>query len=302
MNTSFPIDTKFNLISTCLGNGKPIPQNWIPVSNLPMFILVGGMGVGKTTTVDSLINQGHPIHLLPNRRELTIDLIVSPQQRAEGKPARNLPRLERIPYIKRYQNRYPGGLAHAISHLSVASPCQGTLIFDGLRGASEINFAVNHLPLAYFIMLITPDIVRVQRLLERRDPYDKLGFKPPEVETLKELRDFVSLGVPDARRIFTPQEEQMLLDLVRNGEVEIADLADKLSLIWAERSLYDLEETLETVNTLAKHRSLVIDTTNYQPEIVLEKVLQFMDEFTTKEKYSNFFSFPNQRDYGRHNS
>ena len=136
-------------------------------------------GVGKSTTVQSLADEGLAFHLLPNRRLLTSRLIVAPLLREEGeenKKVQELSRMERLPYIRRYRKRHPGGMAHALSQWQIDPTQRGQLLlFDGLRGENEVRYAINALPLAKFVLLDAPDVIRAQRLLKRRDPYDQLG-------------------------------------------------------------------------------------------------------------------------------
>ena len=143
-----------------LGGGTPVPAGWQPISTLPLLILVGAMGAGKSTTVEALIDTGCQFRLLPNRRILTNLLIVAPLQREDKVPVQTLDRNGRLPYIRRFKKRHPAGLAYAISDLTIKpaeddQPCGRFLLFDGLRGDKEIEHIVDSLPLAQFAILDT---------------------------------------------------------------------------------------------------------------------------------------------------
>lgn len=246
----------------------------LSLTTQPLLILVGVTGVGKSTTVQALLDEGLAFHLLPNRRELTSRLIVAPLLEEEGKPIRELSRLERLPYVQRYRTRHPGGMAHALCQWQIEPAQQGQLfLFDGLRGENEIRYATKHLPLAKFIFLNAPDIIRLQRLLKRQDPYDQMGSRYQEQKAAR--YNFATLGVPEAATLFTPEQEQMLFTLVKQGAISLNDLQDKLRLMTIERRLYDPTATLAALNTFAPDRRLVIDTTRHTPRQVAQKIIDF---------------------------
>ena len=242
------------------------------ITTQPLLILVGVTGVGKSTTVQALIDEGLSFHLLPNRRVLTSRLIVAPLLKEEGQPIRELSRLERLPYISRYRARYPGGMAHALAQWQIEPAREGQLfLFDGLRGENEIRYAVNALPLATFIALETPDIIRLQRLLKRQDPYDQMGS--PHQDQLATPGCFAALGLPEAATMFTAQQEQALFARVQRAEIALSDLQDKLRLMTVERRLYDAKGTLAALRKIASNRTLVIDTTHHSPQQVARKII-----------------------------
>lgn len=240
----------------------------------PLLILVGVTGVGKSTTVQALINNGLAFHLLPNRRVLTSRLIVAPLLQEEGKAIRELSRMERLPYVRRYRTRYPGGMAHALSQWQIEPSQRGQLfLFDGLRGENEIRYAVGFNPLAKFVFLHAPDIIRIQRLLKRRDPYDQMASPNQNQDQSATRHRFATLGVPEAAALFSAEQEQALFALVQRGEISLNDLHDKLRLMTVERRLYDANATLAALERLAPDRTLVIDTTSHSPQQVAQKII-----------------------------
>jgi hypothetical protein len=85
------------------------------------------------------------------------------------------------------------------------------------------------------------------------------------------------MGVPIAESLFSAQEERELLDMARRGEINIAELADKLSLICAESDLYDLQATTEALLTIAPHRTIMVNTSLCEPEEVARQVIDFVE-------------------------
>ena len=87
-----------------------------------LLILVGLTGTGKTTTVNALHDQGGRFQLLPNRRELTDQLIIAHVQQQDGEalvPVTD--RAQRFAYTRRYREMHPGGMAYALGQYSVNS-------------------------------------------------------------------------------------------------------------------------------------------------------------------------------------
>ncbi|MFO7680283.1 MAG: hypothetical protein R6X34_09555 [Chloroflexota bacterium] len=88
--------------------------------HVPLLVLVGLTGTGKSTTVNALRNQGFPFRLLPNRRELTDQLIIPHMQELAGEPITPVPdRTERFTYTRRYRELFPGGMAQALEQLTI---------------------------------------------------------------------------------------------------------------------------------------------------------------------------------------
>jgi hypothetical protein len=174
------MSTEFELLADGIGVGRP-PAGWVAIVDMPVLILVGVTGVGKSTAVDALRTRWGEISLLPNRRKIADLLVIPTVQGWDGDPPTTVTdRRRRFDYTGRYRQRHPGGLAHAFSRLVLqrrpAVPGRGAVtIFDGLRGADEVSFAAQSLPLARFAVLNAPDVVRVERLLQRQDAFDQVS-------------------------------------------------------------------------------------------------------------------------------
>jgi hypothetical protein len=270
----------FEYIRPCLGTGSVFPPGWQAITNLPLIIIVGVTGTGKTTLTDNLADAGYEFELLPDRRNLTDQLIIAPLQREDNQKVHTLPRMQRVPYIRRYKQRHPAGLAYAISRLYVDSKtCNKFWVFNGLRGKSEVSYAIDAFPKAQFIVLDASNITRAQRLLKRKDPYDRTTkFKQDNDSMLEKAASFAALGVPEAAEIFSLDEEQKLLKMVRNDSVTLSELRDILQLLSVESSLYKKDETIATLLSLAPERTLVIDTTTLNPKEVAHKIIVRLQE------------------------
>ena len=267
---------KFELLEPNLGRGERIPHGWQSIINFPLLIFVGGMGAGKSTTLDLLLEGeyleglGFRPFRLPDRRELTERLIIADMQREMGEPIRKLKRLERVSYIIRYKKEQPAGVAFSISRLALnvqemQNPGTLFVVFDGLRGEDEVKFTLSKLPMARLVMFHTPDIVRLERLIERNDAYDKVdGDVISDKQSLvKELKQFEFL---------TFDEINYLLEIVKSGKIIVEELFRKLKLLEVEYSMYDVHNTRQILQDLGGERVLEVDTTMEKPDQIARKI------------------------------
>lgn len=270
MTTALP----FTRLAPGLAAGDLAPAGWQPLAAADLLILVGVTGVGKSTLLAELATRGPAYTLLPDRRVLTDALIITQMQIADGvMPGPVTDRKLRFDYTRRYRERTPGGMAAALTQLRLEKPA-GLYLFDGLRGANEIEFAATAFPQARFVMLDAPDAVRVGRLLGRGDAFDRVqSDRPPAVN---QAVSFAELGVPDAAAVFSPAEEAHLLGWAARGEVSPTDLAAKLKIVVEERRNYDPAATRAALAEHAGDRSLIVDTVTYPPAAAAQMLLAWL--------------------------
>ncbi len=259
----------FFAVAPGLGVGEPLPAGWRSITDSPLLVIVGVTGVGKSTMLSRLASFGLRHTLLPDRRALTDALIITTMQRLDNAPVQPvIDRKLRFDYTRRYRELHPGGMAQALADLSIDPAWAGDnlLVFDGLRGENEIEWAAQLVREAHFIMLDAPDVVRVRRLLGRRDAFDQIGTTMGEGQGA----GLAALGVADAGGLFTPAEERSLLALVETGEVDKADLRAKLQIVAEERRSYDPAATRAALLRCAGERALIIDTTRHGVDVVAQ--------------------------------
>lgn len=260
-------------LSTLIAPGiawTPLADGWRSVADLPLLILVGVTGVGKSTTLALLEAAEPPVRQLPDRRTLA-DQLITKVQLDGGEPLRAVTdRAERFDYTRRYRAQNPGGLAQALSQLWI-DPAQWPqpLCFDGLRGAEEVGYAAEYLPQARFAVLDAPDVVRVERLLGRGDRFDRLAASPTNATG----GALPGLDVPGVDALFTPEEQARLAGLVADGTVSADDLRAKVAIVVAERQNYDPVAAIAALQRLAPTRTVVVDTTRSTPEQAAEQIL-----------------------------
>lgn len=240
--------------------GEEIPSPFTPLAELPLVILVGLTGVGKTTILNLLPGQGVDLILLPNRRQVTDDIIIAGLQREQDQPLHPVTdRVERFEYTARYRAKYPGGMAFALSRIAVnAERAAGLLLFDGLRGLDEVQHAVTCFPLARFVVLDAPDTVRLSRLLRRGDTFDVVNVepgagRPGPVAAL--------LAVPGVETVFDTGQIRQIMTGASAADIPVETVVEKLSIIVKERRNYDSVAARDYLSArLDPKRLLVIDT------------------------------------------
>lgn len=195
--------------------GEIAPATAQPLPELPLLVLVGLTGVGKSSLLQAL---SYPA--LPDRRAV-VDRYVLP---LFGHPfGASLDRTERFALTRRFRQEYPGGVAQALTKAKTEP--DWPLLFDGLRGEEEVRYALEHLPKSHFVVLEARDLTRLARLLERADRFDRVRLEHSDLATLREL----------AQGVLSQAELQEAL----GWNVPIAELTAKLKIVAEERKNYD---------------------------------------------------------------
>ena len=269
----------FQPIAPYLAVGTAPQPGWRAIAEVPLVLLVGVTGVGKSTLLEELTEHGARYLLLPDRRDLTDQLIISTMQAADGQPISPVTdRGQRFAYTRRYRELYAGGMAHALTQLWVSEEVPAPfLLFDGLRGANEVISAAAMLPHAHFVMLDAPDVVRLQRLLGRGDAFDRIQVAGTASD---DASSFVALGLPEAQAIFDAKDEATILSWLNSGEVTSDALRAKLQIVIEERQSYDPVATLSALRSHADHATLYVDTVTHGPAAVASQVIAWLDSQT----------------------
>lgn len=212
---------------------------------LPLLILVGLTGTGKSSLLRAL---GYPT--LPERRAL-VDRYIVPRYGAQLP----LERSQRFALTRRFREEHPGGVAEVLAQ-GKTNPIW-PLLFDGLRGGSEVAYALEHLPHARFVVLEAHPALRLHRLIGRQEDFDR---ERPGEEPLEEL----------ASGILDPDELAQLL-----GRCSEEELRAKLRIVREEGRSYDPQK----VRTLleASPRALFLDTGRLSLEEEVARIREWID-------------------------
>ncbi len=242
-----------------MGHNVPVPHALYfepapgtrPLTELPLLIVVGLTGVGKSSFTRAL---GWPTLL--GRRDL-VDGYVLPRL---GADPRSLDRTQRFALTARWRAEHPGGIAEALAaaHTEPAWP----LVFDGLRGEAEVRFARERFGRARFVVLEAPAAVRLERLLDRGERFDRAAVRREEVTRFRELAEGVLA--------------QSELDRLLGRGHPLETLIEKLKIVAEEQKNYHPEGPRRAL--AGSQRALFLDTTVLDPEAAAARVRAWLEE------------------------
>jgi hypothetical protein len=235
--------------------------------------------VGKSTVLELLPQNDVPFTLLPNRREITDEIIITSLQAEAGEPLRLISdRVERFEYTARYRTKFPGGMAHALSRLAVNSgQPQPLFIFDGLRGLNEVQHAVTYFPEARFVVLDAPDTIRLNRLLKRGDVFDIADSVALQSSLASQNLTAALLAVPNVEAVFNEEQLQQIAKGARLAQIPVDEVVQKITIIVKERHNYDSNTArVYLSHTLPAAKVLVVDTAIHSPHTVAERVAAWL--------------------------
>ena len=252
------------------------------VTDQALIFVVGLTGVGKSSSLEGVHAQRH-ITILPNRRELTDQIIIPEVQRWDGQPVKAVTdRLERFEYTRRYRERHRGGVVHALTgYLETTSPSpispnptppsqlgETPVLFDNIRGEDEARYAVNTFDNSRFIILDAPPLERLKRMATRKDSFDQVRATRLENDT------FIAnvQTIPDADTVFDLYE---VARLEAAGYDENA-LLTGVRIISREQVHYDARAALRVLEHLPERRLLYVDTSERPLEDVVSLLVEWL--------------------------
>ncbi len=256
--------------------GEQPPPDFQSITTLPLVIIIGLTGVGKSTVVSLVAEAGISFTLLPNRREIADRIIIPALQAEDGQPLEPVrDRVKRFEYTGRYRAKYPGGVAHALSLLAVdPARTEPILIFDGLRGLEEVQQATKYFPQARFVVLDAPDMIRLKRILKRSDAFDTTTITA-SLAGYNTIAAFKS--VPDIEAVFSEEALRQIARTVRAADLSLDDVLKKMTIIVEERRNYDPSAArVHLSRLLPPERALVVDTAAYTAEEVAERIVNWL--------------------------
>ncbi|WP_237724778.1 AAA family ATPase [Deinococcus alpinitundrae] len=232
------------------------------LSATPLIVLVGVTGVGKSTALAAL--SAEHLRVLPDRREVTDAVMIGP---LAGRAVSD--RQERFALSARYREAHPGGMAQALGGLWAAPEAGERLVFDGLRGLDEVQYAAGQCAGWRFVNLHAPDVLRVRRLLGRNDSFDQVQSSSGG-DLARELA-----ALPGAGQVFTPTELAELAALEAEGHPP-ADILAKTRIVLTEKLNYDPAAACTFLLTLPPERVLDLDTAALSPLEVARRIRSWL--------------------------
>ncbi len=236
------------------------------LSELEFLVLVGVTGVGKTTTLQALTNAGWQFLSLPDRRVVTDLVMIEP---LAGKAVTD--REERFALTAKYRQLHPGGMAQAIGMLQLnLEQIRSSLVFDGLRGLEEVSFAAISHAKSRFIVLDAPDETRVERLLGRSDAFDAISSATSPAATFEQLQ-----AIKGVASVFSRAQLEKFAALELCG-LSASEIVAKTKIVVTERRNYNPIEARDYLMQLNSKRVLYFDTTAATPEIIAQRIMNWV--------------------------
>ena len=161
----------------------------VPLPKLPVCMVIGLTGTGKTTALKHLaeMRREGSLHYrddIPTRRELADFIIIPTAQVLGGEPVQPvIDREQRFGYTYKFAHEFEsGGSAAAYGWLHYHGDTDTPLLSDGLRGPREIAYALEHYPQWSAIELWVDPITRLQRLTDRSDMFDYVSQRQSTID------------------------------------------------------------------------------------------------------------------------
>lgn len=222
---------------------------------MTILFIVGQTAVGKSTSLEALFAKQSSLLLLPNRRVLTDAMIIPEMLKDSGKQGPVTDRLERFTLTAAYRQKYASGIIHALkSYLAKTSlPTEVDVVFDNIRGLTECQAALEAFPQARFVFLFAPAMVRLKRLLGRKDAFDTT---PIELTSLS-LRENLA-AIPGLDEVFEVAE---LLALQKQLKLSSEELLAAVQILLTEQQHYQAEAAAHYLKArLSEKQLLYLDT------------------------------------------
>ncbi len=252
---------------------EPVEPPFEALAKLPLIVLVGLTGVGKTTAASALIAR-HRFDLLPNRRSIADDWMIPAMLEESGEPAPEIrDRLQRFEMTARYRARFPGGTAHALGRLMVdTGKAAGPFLFDGLRGFDEVSWACRHMAESRFICLDAPALVRLHRLLGRGETFDRVDSVASPSDLAASMAELEGI-----ERVFGVEMIQQICSDPDLRGLDPQTILQKVAIIVQERRHYDSAEAARFLqDSLPARRYLGLDTDELGPHEVAAAIAEWV--------------------------
>ena len=231
-----------------------------PLELLPVMMLVGLTGTGKSTALqhlDALRQSGAVTYAddIPSRRELADWVLIPTAQAIANEPIRPVTeRTARFHLTRRFAEEVDaGGSAAVYSWLYYRG--SGPLLSEALRGPREIAYALTHYPNWRMIELWVDPVIRLQRLSQRHDSLDNVAIGDAAVEL-----DFMS-----------DEQRSAVEALLATGAISMESVVTAQT----EAQSYG-SHPYDRHNETEHYRCIVIN--DLPPEAVAQQIMQTLQE------------------------
>ena len=250
----------------------------VSVLQYPLVILVGVTGTGKSTGLELLTESfDKNVVLIPERRILTDHFILRPLMREQGLAERTLTREERYPYLKQFRKDHPEGVAGILRQLALKKPLESDqfLVFDGLRGLNEIDYALENFSNCHFLAFDTPYSVRILRLLERRDSHDNFIRENKSLDSVESILKKISNRL-------SKEELDSFKEAILSNKYHLDDLSHKVEVIEREELLYTPKSSLKRLQENKNNTFCIVDTHLHSLDEEKSMIKNFINKILVK--------------------
>ena len=140
--------------------------------NSKILFIAGFSGCGKSSLVHGLKDKLPSYYNIPERRIITNKCIIEPMLEEKQSLNNYSERTDRVGIVKKFKENIPEGIIYGLKNIDVKNINPAGFIFDGIRGESEMNAALEAFPNAKIIHLTANDEVRKERIAGRKDQFD----------------------------------------------------------------------------------------------------------------------------------
>jgi energy-coupling factor transporter ATP-binding protein EcfA2 len=152
-------------------------DRFTPLAQIPVLMLVGLTGTGKSTTLKALqaISDQPTMTAIPSRRDLADLILIPTAQHINGDPITPVKdREQRFAYTRLFREQVAeGGTAAAFTWLHLRVSDQ-QILSEGVRGPNEIGYALSHTKWRIAELWVDP-VTRLRRLSDRTDAFDTIA-------------------------------------------------------------------------------------------------------------------------------
>ena len=168
-------------------------SNLFPKLKDQQIIFIAGLsGSGKSTLLKNLEKNLTHAKAIPERRIITEKGMIQPYASFFNLKCKFNKREDRIRIVKNYKKNLPEGIVYVLKNIKITKDVSSVFIFDGIRGEKELQNVLINFKNAKVIILGATKQTRLERILERNDPYD-LTQNTSNRNVLKIVEDDLSL-------------------------------------------------------------------------------------------------------------
>lgn len=234
-------------------------DGFVPLESLPVTMLIGLTGTGKSTTLKALAalrESGTATYDddIPSRRELADWVLIPAAQVSAGEAIQPVKeRTERFRLTRHFAEHIDaGGSAAVYGWLHYRGT--GPLLSEALRGPREIQYALDHYPNWRLVELWVDPVIRLRRLSQRQDSLDQVAVKDAPINL-----DFLNIA--------------QVMDV--EAWMAAGEISTEAVVTCATEAQSYGSQPYDADNTTSSYCCIIID--ELTPEAIAQQIAEFME-------------------------